>query len=180
MKKTKKQIKNINELKAQYEKEENAENILFKLDIESVVYSEIQIKEKLQENMYGINNTIAKLKEGNDIEVLKDETTLIQRLNRKNFLDDCRAENVVNVRKAIKKAKCILTKKMNETEIKLYKNFYTSKQSINEILNPSLLFLEKVWIQEENELNAISKNITKFVANLDNETKKLIKRKCDE
>lgn len=181
MQKTKKHIANINKLKTEREKIRNAKNGLFKLDIESIVYSEIQIAEKLQNNADGINNTIAKFKESNNVEAFKNETKLLERLNRKNLLNDCRAQNVVDVRKAVQKAKCKLTKTMNEIEIELYNSFYTSKQAINEILNPSIICLEKVWQQEENELNAISKNINKFVSKLDDENKNLIKgRKYNE
>lgn len=177
MKRTKSHLNNINKLKAECENAKNAKNGLFKLDIESIVYTEIQAKEKLQENLDGINNTIAKFKESNNVEAFKNETKLLERLNRKNLLNDCRAQNVVDVKKALKEAKSKFTKKMNEVEIQLYKNFYTSQQAINEILNPSIQFLEKAWIKEENELNAISKNINKYVNTLDDENKKLIRRR---
>ena len=177
MKRTKSHLDNINKLKAECEKVKNAKNALFKLDIESIAYTNNQVKEKLQENVAGINNTITKFKKSNYVEAFKNETSLIKRLNRKNLLKDCRADNVINVKKALKEAKCKFTKKMNEVEIELYKSFYTSQQAINEILIPSIEFLEKAWIKEENELNAISKNINKYVNTLDDENKNLIRRR---
>lgn len=135
------------------------------------------IQKELENFKKGIDNTILVLKQNNKIEYLKDKDNLIKKLNIESIFigKDIILQNVIDVKKLVKDAKSKLTKKMQETELYIYTDRYYSKQEINEILNPTIFYLEKRWKQEEKEIKTMEKNIEDFVNGLSEKYKEMIK-----
>lgn len=140
--------------------------------------SEQEIQFELTTLKEGIDDIISKFKDKNKIDHLKDKNVLYKNLNKVSLIigEDMKVQNVVDVQKLIKEAKTKLTKEMQKAELSIYKEKFYSKQEIDEVLMPVILYLEEIWTQEEKEIKIIENNVKEFIKRLNEEHKKMINK----
>lgn len=180
MKRSKAQIKRIEEILINHEKNREGKFPLFEMGEYTEKLTEQELEEKINELEIGINNTIRVINDTTNIDVLRDESVLNKILTQPNLWGEIPyITNLFNVKTFIKKAKAKSTKIINDAEIYIYNYAFQipcAEQSKKDIIKCAIQYLEKKVDEENKEIKRIEKNIATFVKTLSPEIQEKIKK----